>query len=117
MWRSEKKRRGFLKTSAAGVPALALILKEAVLGEPVTRPVKGHKKRSRRIRWDWLPPAGTPGSPIKDQDHPWPKAENGDLRAYQPVAKVRETTPDLRHKMTLWRWERNRLRDGSKRCG
>ena len=33
------------------------------------------------------------------------------------MAKVRETTPDLRHKMTLWRWERYRLRDGSGGCG
>ncbi len=39
------------------------------------------------------------------------------LPSYQPVAKVRETTLDLRHKMTLWRWERNRLQDDSEGCG
>ncbi len=72
-----------MKASAAGFPALALILKEAALGGTAVRPVEGHKQRSRRVRWDWLPPAGTPGSPIDDQDHPWPKAENGDLRAYE----------------------------------
>ena len=41
MWRSEKKRRGFLKTSAAGVSALALILKEAALGGPAVRARRG----------------------------------------------------------------------------
>jgi hypothetical protein len=41
----------------------------------------------------------------------------GEVEGYQPVAKVRETTPDLRLKMTLWRWERNRLRGGSGGCG
>ena len=35
----------------------------------------------------------------------------------QPVAKVREATPDRQFKMTLWPWERNRPEDGSEGCG
>lgn len=97
MWRSENKRRGFLKTSAAGVSALALILKEAALGEAAVRTVEGRKQRSRRVRWDWLPPAGTPGSPINDQDHPWPKAENGDLRAYDPHLECEHVAFSIGH--------------------
>ena len=100
MWKSKDQRRTFLKALAGGASALLLFFQKTGFGASAASAggvAAGHEKRSNRVRWEWMKSAGTPGSPIKAEYHPWPKALNGDLRAYDPHLECEHVAFSIGH--------------------
>ena len=100
------------------VERLQLIAQEEA-SVPASESLDRTSHRDSRWRWTWCESDASRSafdslSPMNFALRQFSVAD--DDAVFESLA-VQETRPDLRHKMTLWRRERNHLRDGNEGCG